>query len=162
MFDRDTLGSTSRQNVKPESDEDQPEPGRRRIFRQGTEVTFEPPVKSDQKTTEESETINEADAKTDKKSNGQLNLAKAQPKVISESSTKTANEQTPTPVPSGIPNMRRHRLEGFLKPPGGSAPGFVKPTGVVSAASTGAKRTRDEGSAPPDGGRSKDIRRRRS
>ncbi|KAG8767983.1 hypothetical protein FRC12_005900, partial [Ceratobasidium sp. 428] len=42
MFDRDTLGSTSsEQHAKPEFVSGLMEPGRRRIFRQGTEVTHE-------------------------------------------------------------------------------------------------------------------------
>ncbi|KAF8604348.1 hypothetical protein BDV93DRAFT_606043 [Ceratobasidium sp. AG-I] len=162
MFDRDTSGSTSRQDLKTESDVDQPEPGRRRIFRQGTEVTFEPPVKTDQKVAEESESKDEGEAKDGIESSGQLKPTVAQPKTISDTSTEGVNEHHPAPVPSGTQKPRRHRLEGFLKPPGGSAPAFVKPAGVVSAAGAGTKRTRDEGSTPRDGGRGKDIRRRRS
>ena len=164
MFDRDTSGSTSQRDHKTEPDVDQPElePGRRRIFRQGTEVTFEPPVKTDPRMTEETGSKDEGEAKNTIKSSGQPKPTAAQLKTASDTSTKVVNEHHPASVPSSTQKPRRHRLEGFLKPPGGSAPAFVKPAGVVSAAGAGTKRTHDEDSIPRDGGRGKEIRRRRN
>lgn len=162
MFDRDTSGSTSRPDSKTGPDADQPEPGRRRIFRQGTEVAFEPPAKTDQKPDEEIETKDEREVETNVKSSGQSKSITAQLKTTSHPSTKAANEDRQAPASSGMQKPRRHRLEGLLKPPGGSAPGFVKPAGIVSVARAGAKRTRDEDSTPQDGGRDKDIKMLRS
>lgn len=160
MFDRDTSGSTSQQDHKLESDVGLVEPARRRIFRQGTEVTFEPSARADRKPSEGPETKHETSAQQGVTATGHPRPTKTQHKSISDSSPNKITSE-PDLARASMPRVRRHRLEGFLKPPGGAAPGFVKPAGVSSAAGTGAKRPRDDELGLRDGGRGSDIRKRR-
>ncbi|KAG9075969.1 hypothetical protein FS749_012305 [Ceratobasidium sp. UAMH 11750] len=156
MFDRDTSGSNSQQVAKSELVSDLTEPGRRRIFRQGTEVTYEASSKVEQQASDEPEAKDEGEKKATGSSKGGKTQ---QPRSISAASSKSiANPDPPRPNASGV---RRHRLEGFLKPPSGPS-GFVKPAGIVSASNTSAKRTREDEPGGTDENRQNDSRRRRS
>ncbi|KAG8718675.1 hypothetical protein FRC08_004677 [Ceratobasidium sp. 394] len=156
MFDRDTSGSNSQQVAKSELVSDLTEPGRRRIFRQGTEVTYEASSKVEQQASDEPEAKDDGEKKATGSSKGGKTQ---QPRSISAASSKSiANPDPPRPNASGV---RRHRLEGFLKPPSGPS-GFVKPAGIVSASNTSAKRTREDEPGGTDENRQNDSRRRRS
>ncbi|KAG8743760.1 hypothetical protein FRC10_011480 [Ceratobasidium sp. 414] len=156
MFDRDTSGSTSQEGVKTEFVSEPMEPGRRRIFRQGTEVTYEAPSKVEQQASDEPEA-----EEGEKKATGPSKGGKTQqPKSISATSSKPITNPDPArPSASGV---RRHRLEGLLRPPSGPSSGFVKPAGIVSASNTSAKRTREDNPGVTDESRRNDPRRRRS
>ncbi|KAG9126700.1 hypothetical protein FRC07_002324 [Ceratobasidium sp. 392] len=155
MFDHDTLGYTSQQDAKPEFVSELMEPGRRRIFRQGTEVTHEPSSKVEQQASEDSEAKDEGEKKaTGSSTGGMMNLPKS---ISAPSSKSTTNPDPARPNASGV---RRHRLEGLLRPSGGPPSGFVKPTGIASATNASAKRTREGDSI--DESRRNDARRRRS
>ncbi|KAG9101892.1 hypothetical protein FRC06_002506 [Ceratobasidium sp. 370] len=155
MFDRDTSGSTSQQGVKTESASEPMEPGRRRIFRQGTEVTYEASSKVEQQGSDEPETKEEGEKKATGASKGEKIQ---QPKSISAPSRKPiTSPDLARPNASGV---RRHRLEGLLRPPSGPPSGFVKPAGIVSASNTSTKRTREDNPGVTEESRNNSRRRR--
>ncbi|CAE6398974.1 unnamed protein product [Rhizoctonia solani] len=142
VFERGTPDTTDQQ---PSRVELEAELGRRRIFREGTEVKQEEvsPV-------EATDSSNEPEklgikAESDIKASGSSKSVKPQPESIS--SPKKTNDAQVT----NKPGMRRHRLEGLLKRSELPPSGFLKPAGVSSASSTSAKRTREDNTAPPRG-----------
>ncbi|QRV85500.1 hypothetical protein RhiJN_27574 [Ceratobasidium sp. AG-Ba] len=154
MFDRDTPSSTNQQSAERDAAAGLMEPGRRRMFRQGTEVTYEPSSKAES-------TANQDPSDEEKKSIGSLkNEKKQQPGSISGPSGKSTNSLDPPRSTSH--GVRRHRLEGLFKPPNGASPGFVKPTGIATATSASVKRTREDDSAATIESHRSETRRRRS
>ncbi|CEL56678.1 hypothetical protein RSOLAG1IB_08004 [Rhizoctonia solani AG-1 IB] len=141
VFDRGTPDTT---DLHVSGDEEA-EPGRRRMFREGTEVT-----QKEVSPVETTNSSNEADkigtkADSDTKATGSSKLVNPQPKSIS-SPPKTNDAQV-----TNKPGIRRHRLEGLLKRSEAPYSGFLKPAGVSSASSTSAKRTHEGNTAPRRG-----------
>ncbi|CAE6492403.1 unnamed protein product [Rhizoctonia solani] len=141
VFDFNAPDSTNQQSSR---DESEVEPARRRIFRKGTEIKHEAcsaDAVNSSNETEKSETKAESDMKT----NGSPDATRGHPKAIS-----SPGKPNPSHVPNK-PGIRRHRLEGFLKPSATPSTGFLKPSGVSSASGTRRKRTYEGDITAPRG-----------
>ncbi|CAE6420915.1 unnamed protein product [Rhizoctonia solani] len=140
VFEHDTPDATEHQHLR---DESEAEPGRRRIFRHGTEVKHDgaPPVEAVDPSSEPTKPrtstgSNPKDSRSPKAFN-------PQPKFISGSRAPLNDDEVANKA-----GIRRHRLEGLLKRSDLSSSGFLKPAGVSSASSTSTKRAREDNIAP--------------
>ncbi|CAE7113981.1 unnamed protein product [Rhizoctonia solani] len=121
-------------------DEDlETKPGRRRIFREGTEVNHE--VSSEAANSSNEPGKSGTKTESDINAQGPSNPTKGQPKSIS--SPRKPNDAQVT----NKPGVRRHRLEEFLKPSTPLTAGFLKPSGVSSVS----KRMLEDSTTAPRG-----------